>query len=65
MTGYTFPATMVRSFQLFADGQLLIEAHDNHQRLVRIPAQKSVKTLTLRPISTWGSSDAHIFSFDF
>ena len=65
MTGYTFPATMVRSFQLFADGQLLMEAHDNHQRLVRIPVQKSVKTLTLRPISTWGSSDAHIFSFDF
>ena len=65
MTGYTFPATMVRSFQVYADNNLIFETNDNHQRLVRIPVQKSVKTLTLRPISTWGSSDAHIFSFDF
>ena len=65
MTGYTFPATMVRRFSLYADGKLLCEVGDNHQRLVRLPVGQTVQTLTLRPISTWGSMRAHIFSFDF
>ena len=65
MTGYTFPATMIRSFRVYADGEVLYEADDNHCRLVKIPVGKTVSTVTLRPVTTWGSKDAHIFSFDF
>ena len=65
MTGYTFPATMVRAFRVFADGRCLYETEDNHRRLVKIPVGRTVSTITLRPVATWGSSDAHIFSFDF
>lgn len=65
MQGYTFPATMVREFELYADGELIYSQTDNCQRLVRVPVQKDVKSITLRPISTYGSDKSHIFSFDF
>ena len=65
MTGYTFPATMTRSFAVLADGEEIYRTENNIQRLVRIPVGRSVSRLTLRPLETWGSETAHIFSVDF
>lgn len=65
MTGYTFPATMTRSFAVLADGEEIFRTDCNYQRLVRIPVERTVRMLTLRPLETWGSEKAHIFSMDF
>lgn len=46
-------------------GEVLCTVEENHQRLVKIEIDRTVKTLTLRPISTYGSGQARIFSFDF
>ena len=65
MKPYTFPSTMVRAFTLEADGEVIFKTEENHQRLVKIPVGKAVKSLTLRPLATYGDESAHIFSFDF
>jgi len=65
MQPYTFPATMTKAFEILADGEVVYRTDCNHQRLVRIPLGKAVTTLTLRPLETYGSECAHIFSFDF
>lgn len=65
MTPFTFPATMTRVFKLIADGEIIYETASNHQRLVRIDVNKSVKTVELQPTETYGSDKVHIFSFDF
>ena len=65
MPGYTFPATMVRGFAVLADGEEIFRTEENIQRLVRIPINRKVSKLTLRPLSTWGAEKAHIFSLDF
>lgn len=62
---YTFPATMVRSFEVLADGEALFRCEENCQRLVKIPVNKCVSSITLRPLSTYGDKMARIFSFDF
>ena len=65
MPGYTFPATMTRGFVVLADGEEIFRTQENYQRLVRIPVARKVGRLTLRPLTTWGSETAHIFSLDF
>ena len=65
MTPYTFPSTMVKEFEVYADGELVCRVYDNCQRLVKIPIGKDCKSITLRPLSTYGDEKAHIFSFDF
>lgn len=65
MKPYTFPATMVREFEVLADGNVIFRGTDNCQRLVRILVDREIKTLTLRPLSAYGENEARIFSFDF
>ena len=65
MTSYTFPATMTRSFEVIADGEVIYKADNNCQRLVKIAVNKMVSSLAIRPLETYGSEKAHIFSFDF
>jgi hypothetical protein len=65
MPGYTFPATMTRGFVVLADGEEIFRTQENYRRLVRIPVERQVHSLTLRPLTTWGSETAHIFSLDF
>lgn len=65
MEPFTFPTTMVDCFELLADGEVVFRKSGNYQRLLRIPVERSLKSLTLRVISTTGSEKAHIFSFDF
>ena len=65
MEGYTFPSTMVKSFELWADGELIFSTDDNCQRSVKIPIEKNVTRIELRTTETYGDEKAHIFSFDF
>jgi hypothetical protein len=65
MTPYTFPSTMVKGFEVYADDELVCRVDDNCQRLVKIPIGKECKSVALRPMSTYGDETAHIFSFDF
>ena len=65
MPGYTFPATVTREFMLIADGEVIYSTDCNHQRLVKIPVNRTVSRLTLKPMATYGAALAHIFSFDF
>ena len=65
MESYTFPSTMVREFEVYADDELVCKVENNHQRLVRVAIGKECKKITLRPIATYGDETAHIFSFDF
>ncbi len=62
---YTFPATMTKKFEILADGKVLCTVDDNHKRVVKLPLGQVVNTLSLRPIETYGSEKAHVFSFDF
>lgn len=64
-TGFSFPSTVTKQFELIADGEIVYSTDCNHQRCVKIPLTRTVKTLTLRPIATFGAENAHIFSFDF
>lgn len=64
-TGFSFPSTVTKQFELIADGEIVFSTDCNHQRFVKIPLTRTVKTLTLRPIATFGAENAHIFSFDF
>lgn len=65
MTPYTFPATMTKEFEVIADGEVIYKVDDNCQRLVKIPLNKTVSSLAIRPVATYGSEKAHVFSFDF
>ncbi|MBQ8388779.1 MAG: FAD-dependent oxidoreductase [Clostridia bacterium] len=65
MESYTFPSTMVRGFELAVDGEVIFKTEDNCQRLVKIPVGRVASTVILRPLTTYGDSNAHIFSFDF
>lgn len=65
MEPFSFPTTMVDGFELIADGGVIARVKGNYQRLVRIPINREITSLTLRICSTTGAEKAHIFSFDF
>ena len=61
----SFPKTMIRSFEIKADGKTIFTTDCNYQRLNIISVKKEVSVIELIPHATYGSEDAHIFSFDF
>ena len=65
MPPYEFPTTMTSDFDIIADGEKLYEIRGNRQRLVTLPVDKKISTLSLVPLSTCGDEKAHVFSFDF
>jgi hypothetical protein len=60
--------TLVRDFRLIltlADGsKKTVEVTDKHQRLVYVDIGTEVKAVRFEPVSTWGNSEAHVFSFE-
>ena len=62
------PKTMTRDFRItltLADGgQKAMEIACNHQRLVRTEINADVRAVRFEPLSTWGSTEAHVFSFE-
>ena len=64
-TPFTFPSTMVKSFDIICDGEVIYSTDENYLRFVTIPVNKEVNKITLRPRDTYGDEMAHVFSFDF
>ena len=61
------PATLVRSFVLeFVDenGEKTVASYQNHQRFVRIPVEKKIRSVRLIPTATWGAEEYRVFSFE-
>lgn len=65
MPPYEFPTTMTSDFDILADGEKLYEIRGNRQRLVVLPVDREISSLSLIPLATCGDEKAHIFSFDF
>ena len=48
-----------------ADGEVIFRTESNYQRLIKLPVDRKLKVLTLRPLTTYGAEKANVFSFDF
>lgn len=58
-------ATLVKSFDVLADGKVIYSEDNNYSALVRIPLEGvEASNITVRFKSTNGSDDVHIFSCD-
>jgi hypothetical protein len=62
------PKTMTKAFRLtltLAGGiSQIIDVVDNHQRLVYEDIGAEVSSIRFEPLATWGSPEAHVFSFE-
>lgn len=63
------PKTLTRSYRIeglleSGDWVNIFECGDNHQRLNVVHIEGEFRGVRLVPLSTWGSPDFHIFSFD-
>lgn len=60
--------TMTRDYNItltLADGSVeTISMHNNRARLVRLPMEKTVKSVAFTPISTFGAEAARVFTFE-
>lgn len=66
--GYV-PQTITRAFRIegiCADGKIdvLIDEHENHQRLYACELKGTYQAVRLIPLETWGCGRCHLFSFD-
>ena len=62
------PKTMIKDFRLvltLADGkQEIREVKNNYLRLVYSEIDIEIKSVNFEPLSTWGNSQAHVFSYE-
>ena len=62
------PKTMTKDFRLIltlAKGeQKILDISNNFQRLVHVDISVKLKSVRFEPLSTWGNTEAHIFSFE-
>ena len=56
----TVPKTLVKKLELYADGELIGTLEGNYQRLVHLPVGRTVRSLRLLPLETWGAEQATI-----
>lgn len=56
--------TLVKSFEVYADGKLIFADGENFLSLRRLPLGVKAQKITVRFLSTWGEDDVHIFSAD-
>jgi hypothetical protein len=56
--------TLVKAFEVYADGELVYSTDKCHNSLVRIPVGKEVTNISVKFLETWGSNTAHVFSCD-
>ena len=58
---YKLPKTLVKDFNIIADGKVVFEYKNNRQRLVKIPLDIMASQISLQPIATHGEEFAAIF----
>ncbi len=66
-TRYKLPKTLITEFEIIItdeNGNSMVMSFNNHQRFVRIPIGKKVKSIKFVPIKTNGCEDYRIFSLE-
>jgi hypothetical protein len=63
------PETIIREFRIDiindnGEWEMLTETSNNYQRLVKINVKAITSGIRFTPVSTWGSRNFHVFSFD-
>jgi hypothetical protein len=58
------PNTMVKAFEVLADGKLIFIDSNNYQTLRIIPLNIEARSITVRFSETWGLDKVHVFSCD-
>lgn len=56
--------TLVKSFDIYADGELVYSTEKNHNSRVNVKIEKELKTLEVKFNETWGEEKVHLFSCD-
>ncbi len=56
--------TLVKSFEVYADGELVFADNDNYQSLRRIPLDVTAKELSVKFCETRGIDEVHVFACD-
>ena len=57
-------ATLVKKFDVYADGELIYSADESHLALVKVNIGREVKQLKVVFNETWGADDVRLFSCD-
>ena len=58
------PATIVKSFSVYADGQCVYQTEKNYHSLVVIPVERKCRKLSVRFDETNGADQIHLFACD-
>lgn len=61
---YKLPATLVKAYRIYADGELIAEENNNYQRLRYHKISATAKELKIEFTETWGSDECRIFAVD-
>lgn len=56
--------TIVKSFSVYGDGELIFETNDNHNSFVRLRLNRRAKNIRIRFDETWGEEKINIFACD-
>ncbi len=56
--------TLVKDFEVYADGELIYKNGNNYYSLVKIPIDKKLTKLTVKFLETWGAKEVNLFSCD-
>ena len=57
--------TIVKSFEVYADGSLIYKTDNNYQSLVKVNINKDVKNVLIKFNDTWGYEKINIYACDF
>ena len=58
------PATLVKAFAVYADGEKIFETDNNYESLIRLPIDRTVKELRIAFTATNGAERVHLFACD-
>lgn len=61
---YKLPKTLVKAYQIYADGTLILEENNNYQRLRKHRISVCAQTLEIRLLQTWGTNECRIYAVD-
>ena len=63
-TQYKLPGTLVKSYQVFADGKLVIEENNNYQRLRKHPLEIAAQRIDIVLKESHNNEECRIFAVD-
>ncbi|WP_162611476.1 FAD-dependent oxidoreductase [Anaeromassilibacillus sp. An200] len=58
------PKTILRAFDVYADGERIATENENYQRLVRVPIGRTVREVRFVPRETWGCSQVRLYALE-